>query len=451
MKPETPFSQHRLLCVCALAIGLAWPMFFVSAPLVYFDTFAYLGMGEQTVALAKAIFFPSAEWGGDGAGEPQAVRAIRAVSYSVYLYAFSQTFLGLILPVVAQTALTLAMLLPFVKVITWHRQSTFAIAALVAFSTLPWAASYAMPDILAAGVIIWAALLMRLIDDLSRPTVVGLCLAAAFAVSSHYGHIPLAFVLTMGVVIVRFIQKRVTLRLLVIAPIPVLAAMLLNLTASAIALDQTSVAPKRLPILLARSLEDGPAAWYLKDHCDTSNFTMCEIFGDNIPTNITEFLWNPDGIDSLSSDDLDAIRAEEKDFLLAAFKAYPVAQLWSFSGNALLQIVTVGTGELHPVERLGASQTAGKIDGQTHTVLKIFDWITKVASLLAFLMVLSFWKRGKFSASERDLAFLIIAGLVVNAVIFGGLSAPVDRYQSRIVWLLPALWFIHVARVGKAR
>ena len=66
-------------------------------------------------------------------------------------------------------------------------------------------------------------------------------------------------------------------------------------------------------------------------------------------------------------------------------------------------------------------------------------------------MVLSFWKRGKFSASERDLAFLIIAGLIVNAVIFGGLSAPVDRYQSRIVWLLPALWFIHVARVGKAR
>jgi hypothetical protein len=32
-----------------------------------------------------------------------------------------------------------------------------------------------------------------------------------------------------------------------------------------------------------------------------------------------------------------------------------------------------------------------------------------------------------------------IAGLVANAAIFGGLSAPVDRYQARVIWIIPML------------
>ena len=32
-----------------------------------------------------------------------------------------------------------------------------------------------------------------------------------------------------------------------------------------------------------------------------------------------------------------------------------------------------------------------------------------------------------------------VAGLAINAAIFGGLSVPVDRYQGRVVWIIPAL------------
>jgi hypothetical protein len=69
---------------------------------------------------------------------------------------------------------------------------------------------------------------------------------------------------------------------------------------------------------------------------------------------------------------------------------------------------------------------------------------------LAAAFVVLAWRRGYLSAPERDLALLVLVGLIVNALIFGGLSAPVDRYQSRIVWLIPALWFIYTARAGRA-
>ncbi len=32
-----------------------------------------------------------------------------------------------------------------------------------------------------------------------------------------------------------------------------------------------------------------------------------------------------------------------------------------------------------------------------------------------------------------------VAGLAINAAIFGGLSVPVDRYQGRVVWIVPVL------------
>ena len=40
--------------------------------------------------------------------------------------------------------------------------------------------------------------------------------------------------------------------------------------------------------------------------------------------------------------------------------------------------------------------------------------------------------------AERRVILAMVLGLVCNAVVFGGLSAPVDRYQARVVWLVPA-------------
>jgi hypothetical protein len=34
---------------------------------------------------------------------------------------------------------------------------------------------------------------------------------------------------------------------------------------------------------------------------------------------------------------------------------------------------------------------------------------------------------------------MVLFALLVNAAVYGGLSAPVDRYQSRLAWLVPAL------------
>jgi hypothetical protein len=34
---------------------------------------------------------------------------------------------------------------------------------------------------------------------------------------------------------------------------------------------------------------------------------------------------------------------------------------------------------------------------------------------------------------------VVVVGLAANATIFGGLSAPVDRYQMRVIWIVPMI------------
>src|SRR5699024_7176596 len=124
----------------------------------------------------------------------------------------------------------------------------------------------------------------------------------------------------------RLIARRLTLAVVVAGVLPVLFSPLANLSASSVALDTPSVAPLRLPILLARSIQDGPARWYLQEACPEAPLAFCEAFGDNVPTNIPQFLWDENGIDSLSPELMNRIRAEEFHILALAFRAYPVEQ-----------------------------------------------------------------------------------------------------------------------------
>ena len=55
---------------------------------------------------------------------------------------------------------------------------------------------------------------------------------------------------------------------------------------SAAALGEASVAPKRLPILLARSIDDGPGARFLAEACPEAGFALCDIFPAGVPDDL---------------------------------------------------------------------------------------------------------------------------------------------------------------------
>ena len=58
----------------------------------------------------------------------------------------------------------------------------------------------------------------------------------------------------------------------------------------------------------------------------------------------------------------------------------------------------------------------------------------------------AFWQRPHPEA--RTVIAFLVASLVVYAIVCGGLSAPVPRYQGRLIWIVPLLAAVLAGRLA---
>jgi hypothetical protein len=246
-----------------------------------------------------------------------------------------------------------------------------------------------MPDVLGAVLPVYFALALARADALGWGQRLALMVIATFAILSHYGHLPMVAVLAPAALAWRWWRGRLTRGALAFCLLPVAAAFGFNLavslavsnigpniaaaapakrlhssqpegarppalllTARAAPGDDAStargvsLAPNRVPVLLARSIEDGPGRWYLEEECaQVDRYAICELF-DEIPSSVFEMLWAEDGIRTATDEQMARIRAEETEIVLAAARRYPLQQAQALVGNTLYQAGLVGTGEL---------------------------------------------------------------------------------------------------------
>lgn len=454
--PLVSWQGLALAFFCALL--LTWPMLLVTAPLGYFDTLIYYRTGHEAFDLLWTMLFPPERLGGGGGGggggatAVEGVRNLRSLGYSLYLFVTAQTPFGIVGSCVVQTALTLLMLFAFIDR-GWRWTGPLVIAgvfALAVLSPLPWVASYAMPDMLSAAVVLYGALLVRRLDRLSLWQGVALALIATLGIASHYGHLPLAAGVFGLALLWRLVTWRLTLVSVAAAAVPILVALSVNLVASAIAFNEPSMAPKRMPILLARSMEDGPARWYLDEACPEAGYAICELF-DEMPDDIGKILWQKDGLPKATDDQMRRLRAEEMTILIAAFRAYPLEQSWSLTENTMEQLVSIGTGQFLPLPPAPDNRRWDQVEIQSaqwldYPVLGAFTTIVWIGTLWGLAVLLVLLRRGRLGREEIEVLAICLAGLLANAAIFGGLSEPADRYQARVVWILPALAALWLAR-----
>ena len=459
--PAPLLSPLGMAIALAAALVLSWPMMVTGDYLIFSDTGSYIRGGEIIWRIVTDMLGfgsdPTAAGGGGAALDPGAgggMRNVRGEPYVVrsFVYSLYTLVTGAALwPAgfaILQAAMTLWMLFaligPGAAARPWVLAGGFAYLA--AFTTLPWFTVYLMPDLLAAAVLIYAAVLMRRFDDLATWQRVAIGLIASFAIAAHYGHGPLAAGILGAVLIWRLIAGRLTVAVCVAAVLPVLFSPLANLSASSVALETPSVAPLRLPILLARSIQDGPARWYLEDACPEAPLAFCEAFGSDVPRNIPHSCgtrggsiccrrscWRGSGRKSSAFSPWRSGNTRRPDDVVAgqcgmAGGAHRDGRrfLWQTA-----RPTANGTGRVGPEPGDPGGLRSRRSDrdmGGDGCPSRFAPGGAAVAG------------RG----GDRRGAVL---GLLLNALIFGGLSAPVDRYQSRIAWLLPAAAAIVAARM----
>jgi hypothetical protein len=205
------------------------------------------------------------------------------------------------------------------------------------------------------------------------------------------------------------------------------------------------------PYLMARIIADGPGRWYLQQHCSEEKLALCK-YQQNLTGDGDDFLWGEKGGWAVASEeDRDRMAKEESHFVWASVRAFPRAELRIALSHFWEQLCAFGIYVFDANQWMG-SHIEDALPGQSaryqrsleaHNALPldffsdIYFWVV-VASLVA-LPILAALLRRQFWPQLAGLSFIVIVSVFANAFITGVFSNAEDRYQSRVVWLIPFL------------
>ena len=447
------FDWSFLSCCAALTGLFSWILFYHGNPAYFPDTAAYLSGGEKIFDRGLGLFAsdPAAgAGGGDGraGGGEDGPRAVRSIPYYVLTYVLSAPNKTLLLLGLFHSAIAAFYVVTHCRLENLRPLAIIVIGVgLALLSPVALVTAFAMPDIFAVPIIGGIVLLATSFRQMAPALRMVMILVTGLGVSTHVSFPPLALAVTGAALLWLAWSNRVALNNALPAALVAGLPLVLGVTATVVGgiagFGEASVAPKRIPLVLARSMSDGPGRWYLAEHCPTKRYAVCEIFPDNrFPEELGPILFQEGGIMKVATQSqLDRIREEEPEIVLNAIRAYPMFQVEKTLSSIAEQFVTFhpididfnrriytdaeGTLRVTPPVRQHSS-AVNMVDGLSHVFVAL--------SALLLVLMLPLMRRGKL-----PVVLLCAIGIAANMAICATFSAVAARYGIRVLWMVPLL------------
>jgi len=223
-----------------------------------------------------------------------------------------------------------------------------------------------------------------------------------------------------------------------------------------------AVSPFGNVFLLARVIYDGPGMAVLRRDCPAAGWRLCPLL-DRLPPTSDDFLWSADSpLDAAGGPK--AISRDAGAIITATVVSDPAGVARAALANMLEQLGRFGSGDgLEPwpnqvtpwIERdfPPAEQTAYASALQQRArltvppLLALAHRLTALGGVTGCVLLLPMAIRRRAACFGFLVAVLI--ALPVSAAITGGLSAPHERYQSRIMWLPPFVAVVSLASLRR--
>jgi hypothetical protein len=361
--------------------------------------------------------------------------------------------------------LVLHALVPFARASLYF----FVTVMLTAFTSVGWLAGQVMPDIFTGLLTITVFLIAWAWEGRGLPARATFVIAACVLTTLHYTFLPLAIGLFAVAALIRSSQGagwrdacRVAATGAAVATVAASAFVWYSLQI----IHRPVLAPSGTIFLAGRVLADGPGREWLAANCPASGNPFCK-YQDRLPTSTYAFLWSPSSslVDVTREVGPEQTRRAATQIVVGAIALHPGAELSAALANSWSQLVHFGTLDTDCPENCRETDLVSitikryfpREYGQFRNSLQITGRLPKrairrldspfvTAALLIDLLLLVVALR---DGDGLTTAFILMVAttLVVNAILCGALSDPTDRYQSRVVWLLPLSAMLGLGRL----
>jgi len=462
-----------------------WPALTNGQPFFYPDTTAYVRGADLAISRALGSRFATA-WAKDqrrtmgiktaappskpAAAQPRAAQRVvlagRSIIYGALLY-LGAVIGGMWLSIIVQSFVAAYLVFLFI-VRTLRLDFRYFLAScgvLLLASPLPFCVSFLMPDVFAGFLILAFAILVTSWERLSNTerTITGAVLL--FAVLSHTTHVILLIALTaLTAAYAGLIHRSQWPRIrgpAVTAAACVLLALVWEAAFSFAVSRVLGTPPVRPPFVTAKLVEMlGPSA--VIQVCASNRFAVCQ-FRDRLPVDFETFLWSEDeraGVFQLADAHTKQVLSEEQArFAMVIVPRNLGRYVSGVLHDGLRQLISFGLREYcydaqgleffrnrlpgPDFERM-ASSLAARWRGYIvfgSTVL----YLTAALGAAVIAALLSGAWRPTSVVSEcgtrredvwRVATYILLVGIVLNAIICGGFSTVNDRFEARVVWLI---------------
>jgi hypothetical protein len=437
-------TSYKIFYILVSSLILIIPAFYNRFPFFYSDSALYIG--------SSITLIPTTD---------------RPIGYALFIRGVSwQSSLWL---VIYFQALITNLVIYFIlnKVNKKWNLNFLHISVLIVFSvfcSLGWYVSQLMPDIFTSLLLLSVYIYFSEKRKFSFGILL-LLLLMMLGLVVHLSNFPI-FILCLATVLglvlfsKRYREKRKHYLIKMIAPILVVIIsanilMIYNYTY----FNKYKLSTTSNVFFLARLIDTGVIEEYLEDNCGNYNFTLCQ-YKNEIPRSSQLFIWGQDGpyykTGSWSTPHED-YNIMIRDILTTP--KYLKVVLFDFAVSPFKQLINFRIGEgidcafdenSAPIQYvlskfprseikrdlLLSEQNTGKMDFRE---INILHYLIILASLLTIIYVLF---KKKLSDNIFMLTWVILSGLFYNAAICADLSNVLNRYQSRVIWLLPLLAII---------
>ena len=486
-----------LLALLAATLLLMAVAFADGRPTVFYDSHSYDVMGRNLIetvrdypASVKNKFEAKLKMGDwpvptDRMADPQ-VEGARSPFYGVVLhgaYLFGSIWV---------LAALQSFLAAWVVYLLWRTLAPKAqlwtylamTAAATVGTSLSFFTTFAMPDIFAGIGGAALVLILAQADRLKKLEIAGLWAVCAYSMAIHKSNWGAGLVMALGggvlVWLLGLRASSVFKRVLVILT-AAFAAWMAGTVYDGIYQARTGYKLGHPPFIMARMLADGPGRAYMRYACaHGETYALCQFQANvrnstaliNASDSTNLILWSDRpklGVFNLASrPDRIRLEAQEMKFVIGTLRFDPVGQTLASLSNWGQQLVAYQVvdplrnpaaylrGRYWPttilpklIPNFEACRPPGDCRPPFNYVF-LADWHGVVLAASLILLVWRFslkdvrealWRRrlgeGDNVARVAAVVLLLVALMVVNAAICGIISGPFERYQARLIWLIP--------------